>query len=103
MEFIDSIGVVIDKLMPTGQKLGLVFNSWFGHACICSAIAYITNLPNLKLKTQPKKLLGSLLFAVTLLSVEEPCQTWLILLYTTITMSLPCFSFHPFLQCAEKP
>ncbi len=49
----------MDKLKLTGQNLGRVFNSKLGRACKCSAIAYITKQPNLKMKTRPKQLLGS--------------------------------------------
>jgi hypothetical protein len=56
----------MDKLKLTGQNLGQVFNSRLGRACICHAIACMTKRPNLKLKTQPKQLLGSLPLAFTL-------------------------------------
>jgi hypothetical protein len=57
----------MDKLKLTGQNLGRVFNSRLGHASIHRAIVCITKGPNLKLKTRPKQLLGSLLlvFALT--------------------------------------
>jgi hypothetical protein len=55
-----------DKLKLTGQNLGRVFNSRLGRACIGHAIVHITKQPNLKLKTQPKQLSGSLLSAFTL-------------------------------------
>ncbi len=51
------------KIKLTGQNLGWVFNSRLGHACMFRVIAYITKQPNLKLKTWPKQLLGSLLLA----------------------------------------
>jgi hypothetical protein len=56
----------MDKLDATGQNLGRVFNSRLGRAGICCAISYITKRPNLKLKTQPKELLGSLPLAFAL-------------------------------------
>ncbi len=52
----------MDKLKLTGQ----IFNSRLRRACICHAIAWITKWPNLKLKTRPKQLLGSLLLAFVL-------------------------------------
>ena len=64
------VGLVCDwlimdhgQLKITGQKLGLVFHSRLGRACIGHAIVHITKQPDLKLKTQPKQLLGSLLLA----------------------------------------
>jgi len=50
----------MDKLKPTGWYLGRVFNSRLGHACKGHAIVHIRKQPNLKLKTRPKQLLGSL-------------------------------------------
>jgi hypothetical protein len=50
----------------TGQNLGQVFNSRLGRACTCHAIEHITKRPNLKLKTWPKQLLGSLPLAFSL-------------------------------------
>ena len=57
---------VMDKRKLAGLNLGRVFNSGRVHACICRAIAYITKRPNLKLKTQPQQLLGSLPLAFAL-------------------------------------
>ncbi len=48
------------KLKLTGQNLSRVFNSRLGRACINHAIANITKQPNIKWKTRPKQLLGSL-------------------------------------------
>ena len=56
----------IDKLKLTGRNLGQVFNSRLGRACIGHAIVHIAKQPNLKLKTQPKQLLGSLTLAFAL-------------------------------------
>jgi hypothetical protein len=57
----------MDKLKLTGQNLGLVCKSKLRHVYfICHAIAYITKGTNLKLKTQPKQLLGSLPLAFAL-------------------------------------
>jgi hypothetical protein len=56
----------MDKLKLTGLNLGRVFHSRLGCACIGHAIVHITKQPNLKLKTQPKQLLGSLLLAFAL-------------------------------------
>jgi hypothetical protein len=53
----------MDKLKLTGLNLGRVFNSRLGHACTGHEIVHITKQPNLKLKTQPKQLLGSLQLA----------------------------------------
>jgi hypothetical protein len=50
----------MDKLKLTGQNLGRVFHSGPGHACIGHDIVETTKQPNLKLKTRPKQLLGSL-------------------------------------------
>ncbi len=51
---------VMDKLQLTGQNLGKVFNVRGGHLPAAHLSCYQVKLPNLKLKTQPKKLLGSL-------------------------------------------
>ncbi len=59
----------MDKLHLTGQNLGRVFNSRLGCAWICRSIAYVTKQSNLKFKTRPKQLLGSLLTAFALPSV----------------------------------
>ncbi len=53
----------MDKLKLTGQNLGWVFHSGLGRAYIGHAIVETTKQLNLKLKTQPKQLLGSLLLA----------------------------------------
>jgi hypothetical protein len=50
----------MDKLRLTGQNLGRVFNFRFGHLHAEHFWCYLVQLPNLKLKTQPKQLLGSL-------------------------------------------
>ncbi len=54
-----------NKLKLTGRNLDQVFNSRLGCVCICRAMACITKRPNLKLKTRPEQLLGSLLLALT--------------------------------------
>ena len=60
-------GLVIDKLKLTGQNLGQVFNFRLCRACCTHhAIVLITKQPNLKLKTEPKQLLGSLLLTFAL-------------------------------------
>jgi len=60
----------MDQLKLTGRNRGRVFNSRHGRACICRAIAYVTKQPNLKLKTQPEQLLGSLPLAFALPSLS---------------------------------
>jgi hypothetical protein len=57
---------VMDKLKLTGQNLGRVFNSRLVRACIGYGNVHITKQPNLKLKTWPKRLLGSLPLAFML-------------------------------------
>ncbi len=56
---------VMDKLKLTGRNLGRVYNSKLRHA-YAIALAYITNWPNVKLKTRPKPVLGSLPLAFAL-------------------------------------
>ncbi len=56
----------MDKLKLAGQNLGRVFNSRLSCACIDHAIVCITKQPNLKVRTQPKQLLGSLALAFVL-------------------------------------
>ncbi len=58
-----------NKLQPTGQNRGRVFNSWSGrlhvaHLCRCEV-----KQPSLKLKTRPEQLLGSLPLDVVLRDV----------------------------------
>jgi hypothetical protein len=50
----------MDKLELTGQNLGLVFNFKSGHFHALHFWCYKVKLRNLKLKTRPKQLLGSL-------------------------------------------
>jgi len=52
------------KLKLTGQNLGRVFNFRNGH--VVHFLCYGVKLPNLKLKTQPKQLLGSLPLDISL-------------------------------------
>ncbi len=62
----DSLSCSMDKLKLARRNLGQVFNYRLGHAWIGHAIVLITKQPNLKLKTQPKQLLGSLPLAFAL-------------------------------------
>ncbi len=50
----------MDKLHLTGQNLGRVFNSRSGRVHAIHSCCYWARLPDLKLKTWPKQLLGSL-------------------------------------------
>jgi hypothetical protein len=56
----------MDKLKLTGRNLGRVFK--FRRGCLHSIQLYYfeTKLPNLKLKTRAKQLLGALLVDITL-------------------------------------
>jgi hypothetical protein len=54
------ITFVVDKLQLTLQKMGLVFNSGSGLMCDVHLCCFEAKWPNLKLKTQPKQLLGYL-------------------------------------------
>ncbi len=54
------IASCMDKLQLTGLNLGRVFNFRFGHLHAEHFWCYWEELPNLKLKTRPKQLLGSL-------------------------------------------
>jgi hypothetical protein len=56
----------MDKLQLTGQNLGRVFNFRFCHLHAEHFWCYQINLPNLKLKTWPKQLLGSLPLGIAL-------------------------------------
>ncbi len=56
----------MDKLQLTGQNLGRVFNFRFGHLHAEHFWCYQVKLPNLKLKTQSKQLLGSLPLVIAL-------------------------------------
>jgi hypothetical protein len=62
------LGPVMDKLQPTGQNLGRVFNFRNGHVHAMHLLCYGIKLPNLKLKTRPKQLLGFRYHA------SQPCR-----------------------------
>ncbi len=54
------------KLQPTGQKQGRRFSFKSGYFCASHLWCYQVKLPNLKLTTWPKQLLGSLLLDIAL-------------------------------------
>jgi len=54
------------QLQLTGRNLGQVFNFRFGHLQAEHSRCYQVKLPNLKLKTRPKQLLGSLRLVIAL-------------------------------------
>jgi hypothetical protein len=56
----------MDKLQLTGQNLGRVFNSRSGRVHALQLHFSETKQPNLKLKTRPKQLLGSLPLVIAL-------------------------------------
>jgi hypothetical protein len=56
----------MDKLQLKGQNLSRVFNFSFGHLHAAHFWCYRVKLPNLKLKTWPKQLLGSLPLVIAL-------------------------------------
>jgi hypothetical protein len=56
----------MDKLQLAEQNLGQVFNSRSGRVFAVHTRCYWTKPPNLKLKTQPEQLLGSLLLDIAL-------------------------------------
>jgi hypothetical protein len=56
----------MDKLHLTGQNLGQVLNFRSGHLHVALLWCYRVKLPDLKLKTQPKQLLGSIPLDTTL-------------------------------------
>jgi hypothetical protein len=56
----------MDKLQLTGRNLGRVFNFRNGDVHAVHFSCYSVKLPNLKLKTQPKQLLGSLPLQIAL-------------------------------------
>jgi hypothetical protein len=56
----------MDKLQLTGRNLGQVFNFRNGHLHAAQFWCYRVKLPNLKLKTRPKQLLGSLELVIAL-------------------------------------
>ncbi len=66
-----SVRYIMDKLKLTGQNLGRVLHCRLSRTCIGHAIVHITKQPNLKLKTRPKQLLGSLPLAFALPGYRE--------------------------------
>jgi hypothetical protein len=63
----------MDKLKLTGRNLARVFKSRLCRACKGHAIEHKTKRPNLKLKTRPKQLLGSLPSAFALPALFLSC------------------------------
>jgi hypothetical protein len=62
----------MDQLSSSGQNLGRVFNFRYGRMCTTCTSYITTKLSNLKWKTWPKQLLGSLplAFALPTFNVE---------------------------------
>ncbi len=56
----------MDKLQLAGQNLGWVFNFRSGHLHPAILWCFLVKLPNLRLKTQPKQLLGFLQLDIAL-------------------------------------
>jgi hypothetical protein len=56
----------MDKLKLTGQNLGRVFNFRSGRLHAATFLALSVKLPNLRMKTWPKQLLGFLMLIITL-------------------------------------
>jgi hypothetical protein len=67
------IGSYHGQTLASRTKLGQVFNFRYGCVCTPCTIYTKTELPNLKWKTQPKQLLGSLplAFALPVESLNE--------------------------------
>ncbi len=63
----------MDKLQPTRQNLGRVFNFRFGHLHAEHFWRYQVKLPNLKLKTRPKQILDSLPLVIALPFLTKHC------------------------------
>jgi hypothetical protein len=61
----------MDKLQLTGQKLGRVFNFRSSHLHATHLWCFHVKLPNLRLKSWPKQLLGSLLLEIALPDLTE--------------------------------
>ncbi len=59
----------MDKLNLTGRNLGRVFEFRRGYLHAIQLYYFETKLPNLKLKTRPKQLLGSLQVDIALPAV----------------------------------
>jgi hypothetical protein len=65
--------LIMDKLQLTGRNLGRVFNFRSGHLHVAHLWCYQVKLPNLKLKTLPKQLLGSLPLVFVLHVLIDQC------------------------------
>jgi hypothetical protein len=61
----------VDKFQLTGRKLVRVFNFRNGRVHVAHLLCYGVKQPNLKLKTQPKQLLGSLPLDISLLDYNQ--------------------------------
>ncbi len=60
MNLVTPKAAAMDKLQLTGRNLGRVFNFRSGRVHAMHLLCYGVKLPNLKLKTRPKQLLGYL-------------------------------------------
>jgi hypothetical protein len=60
------LNFIMDRLKLTGQNLGRVLFFRFDHLHAEHFLCYQVKLPNLKLKTQPKQLPGSLPLVIAL-------------------------------------
>ncbi len=67
--------VIVDKLQITGQNLGRVYYFKYGRVHAVHFIRLGVKLPNLKLKTWPKQVLGSLPLDITLPAVMLACPS----------------------------
>jgi hypothetical protein len=56
----------MDRLQLTGQNMGRVFYFRYGRVRAVHFLCLGVKLPNLKMKTQPKQVLGSLLLDIAL-------------------------------------
>jgi hypothetical protein len=69
--FENNLLTAMDKLQLTGQNLGRVFNSRSGRMCVMPLCCYEAKWANLKFKTRPKQLLGSLRLAFALPTFKQ--------------------------------
>ncbi len=86
--------IIMDKHQLTGQNLGRDFNSRSSCMCAQNLCCYEAKQPNLKLKTRPKQLLGSLPLATAL-----PAIVYCFLACVNQPLMMTCIFFSPTCFC----
>jgi hypothetical protein len=92
----------MDKLQQTGRNQGRVFDFRFGHLQAEHLWCYQVKLPNLKLKTRPKQLLGFLPLVIVLPGVPDGNTVRVSSLFYFKTLDAPFTNTLAFLYAKSK-